>query len=148
LFNKNIFFKLWQTFETIYFALNAIGLFVFLVLMAKHDSTFSFGGLVCFCFFLFFSGIEIFLMDAYPAAGRKQAAYFGTSVSIIGYLIVLCSVFFHLAVILQDQTYQIESMTVAASGQCISCINNLLIFSCRNMYNAIYHPDAMVSCKF
>jgi hypothetical protein len=116
--------------------------------MSKNNSVLSLGGFICFCFFAFISSVMVLFADACPAILRKQGVYFGITFSIASYLIILCSVFFHLATTLRDQTYQIQYMTIAASGQCIACINNLLIFSFRNLYNAVFHPEALVTCKY
>jgi hypothetical protein len=88
------------------------------------------------------------LSDAYPAAGRRRFAFFGVSSLIVASFVLMCSLFFHLIASLNDRTYEIKSMTIAASGQCISCISNLLFFGFRNLCNAIMKPDALVSCKF
>ena len=116
--------------------------------MAKGTTASSLGGLICFCFFLFVGGVTILFIDACPAVFRKRGVYYGITFSIVGYLIILCSVFFHSATTLQDQTYQIQYMTIAASGQCIACLNNLLLFSFRNLYNAVFHREALVTCKY
>jgi hypothetical protein len=147
LLNRQIVLKLLRTFETMYCALNGIGFCVFIMLMIKNNSVLNIGGLSCFSFSCLFCIMIILLSDAFPAAGRKMFAYIGVTYTIIFCLLLLCSIFFHLATVLQDHTYQIQYMTIAASGQCISCLNNILIFSVRNLHNAIHKSDAMVSCK-
>jgi hypothetical protein len=116
--------------------------------MATEESVVNFIRLICFCFFVFLSGVLVLFSDATPAVFRKPIAYVGVPLSIVMYLTLCVSILFHFtSTTLQDKTYYIQSILIAASGQCVSCLNTLLIFSIRNIFTAIIYPETMVICK-